>query len=855
MKSMNRSTLSLALLAALAIMPEAKAETKTERDEDAEFDLQVLQARAGDPNVPPESLDVVAEENPLDDANSLTSDAAPSAPSSSRSDEVQFDISAMQARGIDPKVADFFRQAPRFMPGQTTVVLTVNGNGRGKFNARFNENGQLCADADFLKAAGLVTPRGFSDQADCFDLQQAWPRSNIALEPGEARIDIVVPPEAVAESGAISGNWDRGGFAGMLNYDAQYMTSTGAASSVNFVQIGSEAGFNLSDWIVRSRQNFSRFNGKDEVQHQAAYAQRSFIDSQKVLQAGQVSLANSMFGAGQVLGFQLFPETALQRNRGGAGLVEGIADTQSVVEVRQSGVLVYSTTVPAGPFRLQGLSLLNSRSDLEVTLTGSSGDKRQFTVPASAFLVNGSAVAPGLSFGAGKMDQQGSSESPLIGTVASGWVLSPHVTLNAGVMAAVPYRAAALGLDTQPLDATTLSLQVTAAQDARRGNNGVSLNGVASRKVTERVSLSVNAAQQTRGYRELSDSLQARDQDISGRSRQQLGVGVSWANESLGNLSLSAAQSATFDGDLTHYLRAGWSRQFGHAYFGVSLEHDTGNRDRAADNRLYATLSLPFGSRSVSSYVNNSSSSTRGGIRYSDRSSQDRGYSLASERDFKNKRGSNSGNLDLVTPVSQLSGGVSHSSDGYTSWSARATGAVVAHDKGITLSSYRVNDTFGIAKVGDEAGVRLETPAGPTWTDSRGYAVLPSLNGYRKSQIQLDTRSLGKNIDIANALQETESARGAVSYVNFDVVRTRRVLVDVKDALGKPLLQGSSVFDAIGNFITVVGSKGAVFIPDASNVGKLDVQSSGKTLCSFRLQLPEKADTSGLYETASAVCG
>lgn len=111
---------------------------------------------------------------------------------------------------------------------------------------------------------------------------------------------------------------------------------------------------------------------------------------------------------GWVLGFQVFPETALQGNQGGAGLVEGFADSQSVVEVRQSGVMIYSTTVPAGPFRLQGLLLLNTGSDLEVTVTDSRAGKRQFVVPASAFLLNGSAVAPGLSFGAGKLDHDSS---------------------------------------------------------------------------------------------------------------------------------------------------------------------------------------------------------------------------------------------------------------------------------------------------------------------------------------------------------------------------------------------------------------------------------------------------------------
>ncbi|MGR7043432.1 fimbria/pilus outer membrane usher protein [Klebsiella aerogenes] len=779
----------------------------------------------------------------------------PSAIATPENEGTEFDIQAIRARGVDPKVAEWFSQAPRFMAGETTVNLTVNGSNRGRVLVRFDKEGQLCADNSFIKQADLLIPSSFDEDAACLDLRSIWPQTEMDLDPGEERIVLVVPPQAVAVPGIESGNWEYGGTAGMLNYDAQYMDSAGSTSGVNFMQLGSEAGANFSNWILRSRQTFSRFNGEEQFQHQAAYAQRSFTGLKKVLQAGQINLSNSMFGAGQVLGFQLFPEQALQGKAGGPGLVEGIADTQSVVEVRQSGVLVYSTTVPAGPFRLQGLPLLNMRTDLNVTLTGSNGEKRQFVVPAATFLLNGGAVAPGLSFGAGKLDQQGSSEEPVLATVGNGWVITPYTTINAGAMGSAPYRAGALSLDSQIFDGTLWSIQSTLAQDNKHGNSGLGVSTILNHQATERIGFNLNARQQSRGYRELSDALQDDTPDTTGRTRHQFGAGISWAGETVGNLSFSVARSSTWDGDTTHYLRGGWSRQISRAYVGASLEHDTGTRNTSADNRFYLTVSLPFGNgRNVSTYFNSSRNSSRAGIRYSDRTSQDRGWSLASDRDFRNNRNSNTGSVDMVTPLSQLSASLSQYSGNYTTWSARASGAVVVHDGGATLSPYQVRDTFGIARVGEEAGVRLDTPAGPTWTDGRGYAVLPSLNGYKRSVVQVDTRSLAKNVDIGNAWRETETARGSVTHVGFDVVRTRRVLVDVKNAQGRPLPHGASVFNAAGEFVTVVGEGGKVFVPDASSTGLLDVQSSGTTLCSFNLSLPEKASTAGLYEEAQAVC-
>ncbi|WP_394521283.1 fimbria/pilus outer membrane usher protein [Pantoea sp. SGAir0184] len=765
---------------------------------------------------------------------------------------VEFDLASLQARGVDPRLAVHFKDAPRFMAGDNPVNLRVNGSERGRIRVHFDEQGEPCIDRAFLQQAKLVVPKSLPD-GERISLNSLWPQAELHTDPGEERLTLIVPQQALAAADD-SGDWQHGGVAGLFNYDAQYMDSAGRFAGVSYMQLDSEAGMNFSDWIVRSRQTLTRFNGENLLRHQAAYAQRTLAASQKVLQAGQINLVNSLFGSGQVLGIQLFPELSLEK-QGGAGLVEGIASSASVVEVRQSGALVFSTTVPAGPFRLEGFSLLNTRSDLQVTVTGSQGEKREFVVPAASLPLS-AASANGLSVGIGKLEQNGSAEAPWLATASRGWRLSPRNTLTAGVMGSNPWRAVAASVTSQPLDSTITRLQTTLADDAQHGNRGVALDASLSQQLSERVSLSFNASRQTSGYRELSDSLQRNQQDNRGRARDQLGAGIGWALDDFGSLSLSWARSRTFDGDSINYLNAGWTKSFDRAYLSINASRDNGGRYSTPDNRIYMTLNIPFGdAQTVSSYVNHSQrNGSRAGTRYSNRLSQDRSWSLSSERDFHSQRNSVTGAMDMVTPVSQLGGSLSNSNDGNTSWSMRASGGVAMHKHGVTLSPYRISDTFGIAKVGDESGVRIETPGGPTWTDGRGYAVIPSLNTFRRSDVQIDTRSLKKNVDIVNALQETSAARGSVSYIAFDVVRTRRVLVDVKDKAGKPLPYGASVFNPQNLFVTAVGADGAVFIPDAGDGGRMDVQVGGETLCSFDLILPPKPTEASLYETASAQC-
>ena len=773
-------------------------------------------------------------------------------------DDIIFDTQYLQARGVNPKVAEWFRQAPRFPPGESLVTLRVNGQDRGKIRVRFDEKGQPCINAAFLRQAGLITkilPRDASaGSTDCADLKAHWPQTELTPDSAQGSISLVIPAEAIDNTRAASTQWSHGGVAGLLNYNAQYMGAAGQIPGTTYMQLGTEAGFNTGDWIARSRQTFSRFNGEGRVQHQGAYLQRSFFHQQKVLQAGQISLANSLFGTGQVLGVQLFPEQALISQGNSGALVEGIADTQSVAEVRQSGILVYSTTVPAGPFRLQGFSLLNTRSDLTVTLTGANGHKRQFSVPASVYLLSGPVAPQGLSLGMGRLEQSGSAGAPWVATAASGWQPSARVGIGAGGLTSSAYQAVAGALDIQPYGGTLLSGRMTAARDVEHQQQGILFTGTLNHMLTEQFSLSIDTSQQTPGYRELSDALQPDSQDMQGRTRSQYGVGMGWSSPALGGLSLSWAQNTSFQGQSSQYLRAGWSRQFGRTYVGASMDRDF-NGYQGAENRFYFTLSLPLSNGvSLNSWVNSSRSSHRSGIRYSDRLSQDRNWSLSAEQESRTNRQSATGTLSSVTPVGQLSSSLTRDSDRYTSWSANATGGVAFHRHGATLSPYQIGDTFGIARVGNESGVRVETPAGPAWTDYRGYAVLPGLGAYRRSRIELDTRSLERGTDIVNAWQETETARGAISYVNFDVIHTRRVLVEVTDAQGEKLLAGAGVFDDKEQFITVTASDGTLFVPDAHPGMTLSVEMAGRTVCTLTLGLPEKQAGSELYETTQAVC-
>ncbi|WP_414925758.1 fimbria/pilus outer membrane usher protein [Pseudomonas zeae] len=57
-----------------------------------------------------------------------------------------------------------------------------------------------------------------------------------------------------------------------------------------------------------------------------------------------------------------------------AGAVEGIAQSQTRMEIRQSGPLIHTSLVPGGTFLLPNIELLNGNSDQEVTVIENNGN-------------------------------------------------------------------------------------------------------------------------------------------------------------------------------------------------------------------------------------------------------------------------------------------------------------------------------------------------------------------------------------------------------------------------------------------------------------------------------------------------
>lgn len=780
---------------------------------------------------------------------------------------VVFDAQVLKARGIDPQLAQYFRLAPRFEQGLRRVTLEVNGVAKGRIHATFNEHGELCVDSSLLASAGIHAPERTLEAQDigaCLPFTQAFPEAVVRLLPGREEVALRVPTHALLSPVPMQRSFSNGGSAGLLNYDALLVSREFNGQSSQYRNFNTEVGLNGGDWLVRSRQSYSAYEGVRRAEHLYAYAEHTWEKQQTRMQFGQLTLAAPLLAGGAFTGVQLPPETALStltnEGIGSNTVVEGVAYSPARVEVRQNGVVIYATLVPSGPFTLSGLPLLSLNLDLDVTVHEDGGSQHQFTVP-SATLRRGSNAGPtGYTLAAGQVRRFGSDdrETPLFAAATRSWQWGASTHLSAALMGAGQYQAVGWGLQQALTDRTTISAQHVFSSTAAVQLRGSQLQASISTAINRRLSAGLTASQQTEGFRTLTDTAwNEKRKAPESRASQQLSASVNGSLDKLGTLGAVVSRNATVNGRAQSRLGLSWSSSaLKDTHFSLRLEKSLGaSVQHNPGTAAFASLSFTLGPRrSLSHYARHDRvNGLRTGAQLSEQVDDTLGYTIGVDRAAEGQFDMN-GRLSLLPRYTSVDLGYSHSGAGATGYDATMRGGLAIHSNGITPSPYPLRDTFGLVKIGEDAGIKLRTPQGPVWTDSAGRAVAASLPAYRTGRIEVDTASLPRSIDVLNGYQEVEAGRGSVQAFDFSVISARRVLLMARRADGRPVTQGVGVYDDDQRYLTTVVDTGKIFLIDARPEMQLRLTLPDGASCRLNVSLAQKSESSVLFETAESVC-
>lgn len=776
---------------------------------------------------------------------------------------VQFNQDLLKSRGLDPRLAEYFSQAPRFREGAQAVTLSVNGVPKGRLQVTFDAEGELCFAPSLLERGGIRNPDHVDSLRDpgCELFARRFPDAVVQADPSREHIALLLPTDALLPYSPTRRSFVTGGTAGLFNYDALLLGSRYAGQSSQYRSLNAEVGLNAADWSFRSRQAYSDFAGQGRVEHLYSYASHTSERYQANLQLGQLNMVSSLFAGEAFNGFQVQPELALMEldEDSSGARVEGIAYSAARIEVTQNGALIYTTVVPSGPFTLVGLPLLSQSVDLEVTVHEEDGQQRRFIVPATQLrgVMPGRAAGYGLAVGQVRRYAGDERDAPSFAAASKDWRLSPRRQATAGAMLGSGYQSLGWAMQGAVGDRLVLSGRQVVSRAQDQALSGTQLQWTANGLLGEGLSAGLALTQQTPDFRTLSDTTwNPRNDQPFQRVRNQLTASLSTSSPTLGGFSGSYSRFSMFDGAATSRVAVAWSQIIRRANLTLTLERDVaGEADDARGTAAYLSVSVPLGVRqTLRGYVRNDQvSGTRSGLRFNEQLSDTLAYSVGAERPDHGRAGFN-GRVNLLPRYSQLDMGYSRSGAGDQSYDVGLRGGALLHADGVTLSPYPLRDTFALLKAGDSAGIKLNTPRGPVWTDRAGHAVAASLPAYSKGRVELDTASLGRNVDVHNAYQEVEAGRNAVPRLAFDMVTARRVLLQARTPDNVFVRKGVGVFDGQGQYVTSVLEAGRIFLPDVQPGLQLHVLLQDGQRCRLEFAMSEERDLDALYETAPAIC-
>lgn len=781
-------------------------------------------------------------------------------PAASESAAVEFDTQLLRQEGQNKIDVSRFAYGSNVMPGKYRIDILINeslvSHEEVTFKEDENNSAKPCLTPEIIKALKLNIEKvpfdarkGLTELTACTDLAQILPDASVKFDADKQQLNIEVPQvylQHTARGDIDPALWDSGVPALMLGYsmngyESRY-SETGASrsfySSIN-------AGLNIGKWYFRHNgtYNWDQDSGGG-YQSNNTYVQRDTEFMRGHLYLGQYYTSGQMFNTVSYTGAQLATDDRMlpASQRGYAPQIRGVAKTNAKVTVRQSGNILYQTTVPPGAFQIDDLGPTGYGGDLDVTVEEADGTSQQYSIPYSSLAQSLRPGAQQFTATAGKLRDYGTTEKPLFFETTYMRGLTNILTAYAGTQYSQNYQAALVGAAVgTPVGA--VSADVTQSWSHLGGDAG-DLKGQSYRvsysKLIDTTNSNITIAAyrySSSGYMDFQTAAQTRDAiqhgdnpDSIWRSKNQFSLSLNQGLPfGLGNLYISSSIQNYWNnssGYNTQY-QVGYSNSYKWLNYSINA-----SRNKAGNGQdqttWYLTLSMPLwpGHGGATPYVsmryNQDSDGGRGEqVNMSGSFGADNQYNYNVSGAHDNYSGS-SGSVSGSWEGSKATVNGSYSTgSGYNSTSLGMTGGIVAHSGGITFSPYN-SDSYALIEAKGAEGAKVTGSAGTT-VDSAGYALEPSLIPYQQNHVAINPEGSDLGVEFDNTAQNVVPRAGSVVKVKFNT-HTGTPLLIVSTSKGEPLPFGADIFDDDNTHIGAVSQGGVIYVKVSKPKGILTVK-------------------------------
>ncbi|NIF33019.1 fimbria/pilus outer membrane usher protein [Enterobacter sp. Cy-643] len=789
---------------------------------------------------------------------------------------VEFNTDVLDAEDRNNIDLSRFSQAGYVMPGRYRLELVLNGKKISEQEIIFREKSQYspnekprvetCLTQEQIALLGLKVSAlekvKFDTQGLCADFS-ALEGVVLRGDLGTSALYITIPQawlEYQDESWLPPSRWEEGIPGILLDYSINAINQRPVhGHQTQSVSSNGTAGANAGAWRLRGdwQGNYDHTTGEANSTQRnfdwtRIYAFRALPNLMAKMTVGEDYLSSDLFDSWRYTGLSLVSDESQlpPKLRGYAPEVSGIAKTNAKVTVSQQGRIVYETTVPAGPFRIQDLgSAINGTLDVRIEEQDGSVQTFQTTMSSIPYLTRAGQVRYKLAVGR-PSDYGRHIDGSLFGTAEISWGLSNTWSLYGGGIFSSDYNSIAIGLGRDLYHFGAISADIT--QSIARLPQDDTLQGRAYRVSYSKHFDEFNSDVTFAGYRfaerdyiSMSDFLSYRNYNNAyGKRGNHRDLYTVTASKSFTDMRLTAYLNWSHE---TYWDKADNDRYSLslNRYFDIgrlvntslSLSASRSEYEGKKDDAIWLSLNIPFG-RGAISY--------NGNLNNGDFSQNASWYQRLENNDsYRLSAGTASGNGEHLTAQGtglynhygssgDVTANIGWRESAYTSLGLSVNGGITATGRGVALhgSSFRGGTRMMVSTDGV-----ADIPVGRNGkTNIFGIAVEPSVPSYYRTSTRIDVNRLSDDVEMGGSpVAEAALTEGAIGYRRFNVLKGSKLVAIIALSDGSHPPFGASVRDEKGRELGMVSEGGLAWISGVSPGQHLSLHWEGKPQCNVSL--------------------
>lgn len=625
--------------------------------------------------------------------------------------------------------------------------------------------------------------------------------------------------------------WDDGLNALIFNYQANYLKSNNKRGDSYFGQI--EPGFNLGPWRIRNLATWKKSKEDTDFESAYIYAERGINSLRSRLIIGDKYTNTDIFDSLSFRGIafnkdeNMIPFSA----RTYSPKIRGIAKTQAIVEIRQNGYLLYTTSVPPGEFEINSSQFSNFGSGLfEVTVIESNGQNQTYYVPYTTPVISLAQGYSKYSFTAGKYRNANihKNEPTFVeGTYSYG--LPYGFSIFGGIQWADIYSAYAAGISKDAGEYGALSFDLKYAKSKPYKEYSF-INGVAygirytkNFNITNTDIYFTNHYYYSKDYRTLSETIDSYNNHGDYNKKSTTSAMLSQPLGALGAINLSYNHDNYWGRKGSDSIAVWYGKTIGNTSLSLSYTRTALKKHGKNDNEnlFNIMLSIPLQDLTkqemYANYQLTSSSENKAmhdiglnGMAFDRRMSWQVREQV--QEASKNKKFSYL-NASWNGTYGTFSANYNYSNN-YRDIGLALSGGILTHSSGITFGQRISNTTALVEAKGISGATVLGSPG--IKTDFRGYTFSNSLVPYMNNTVSIDPSSLPNDSSIKQTDINVVPTAGAIVKAKYNASVGVNALIQISSKNGKYLPFGTILVvkdkKGVVQSTSIVGDNGEAYV-------------------------------------------